>query len=234
MDNKKRICILLDDIIKKEWQEFAQTKNISTISKLIRQSVEFYIDFYSRITDFESISQFVHDLKEPLTSIKGFSEILMNDYKNELSLDALLKIKYIFDQSEILEDRIEKLSEKSNNDIKQKQILIVDDDNFTLKLLANNFEKKGIKCMKAINGTQAIEILNKLKPRFILLDIMLPDISGYEICKKIKSNENTSNIKVYYITAIPEIEVKNKLKETGADGYFTKPFKMNEFDPLLI
>ena len=70
-------------------------------------------------------------------------------------------------------------------------------------------------------------------PKLILLDILLPDGSGYEICKKIKTDDKLKNIPVYYITAVPETEVHNKMSETKADGYFLKPFNISDFNILL-
>ncbi|MHA1491499.1 MAG: response regulator, partial [Promethearchaeota archaeon] len=61
------------------------------------------------------------------------------------------------------------------------------------------------------------------------LDIILPDLSGYEICKTIKSNNEYKKIPVYYLTAIAGSEVKKNLKDTGADGYILKPFNFSDF-----
>jgi CheY-like chemotaxis protein len=70
-------------------------------------------------------------------------------------------------------------------------------------------------------------------PKKILSDILLPDISGYEICKTIKLNNKLKDIPIFYITAVTEPEVSQKLKETGAEGYFTKPFDLTEFIVLF-
>ena len=67
----------------------------------------------------------------------------------------------------------------------------------------------------------------------ILLDIILPDISGYEICKRIKSDEKFKSIPLYYLTAIPGTEVEKNIEETGADGYILKPFDLSDFEPIL-
>lgn len=77
-----------------------------------------------------------------------------------------------------------------------------------------------------------MEELNKNVPKLILLDILLADMSGFEICKKLKIDDNYKNMPIYYITAIPESEVKKKMEETGADGFFIKPFNFDEFEVL--
>ena len=75
--------------------------------------------------------------------------------------------------------------------------------------------------------------MNNTVPKLILLDILLPDVSGYEICKKIKADEKLKDIPVYYITAVPEAEVHSKMSETKANGYILKPFNISEFNILL-
>jgi CheY-like chemotaxis protein len=70
-------------------------------------------------------------------------------------------------------------------------------------------------------------------PKLILLDIFLPDITGYEVCQRIRAHEEFKKIPLFYITAVPEGEVSEKVKETGADGYFLKPFDITSFTQLF-
>ncbi|KKL92046.1 hypothetical protein LCGC14_1888570, partial [marine sediment metagenome] len=156
-DDKERICILVSEDMKNEWQDFGTKNNISTLSKLIRKSVEFYMTFKTNNFDFENISNITHYLKEPLTSIKGNSEILIKDHKHELNWDILLKIKNIFDESEILQQRIEGLVVGKTSGENQIDLLIVDDDHSTIKLLTGYFESKGYTCETAFNGEDALE-----------------------------------------------------------------------------
>jgi len=67
----------------------------------------------------------------------------------------------------------------------------------------------------------------------VLLDIILPDYSGYDICKQIKSNKNFRNIAVYLLTAIPGSEVEKNLEESNADGYILKPFDFSDFEVIF-
>ncbi|KKN57390.1 hypothetical protein LCGC14_0562620 [marine sediment metagenome] len=233
IDNKERICILVSEDLKNKWQDFGTKNNISTLSKLIRESVEFYMILKSNKFDFENISNITHYLKEPLTSIKGFSEILIENHKHELSWDVLLKIRNIFDESKILEKRIESLSINKIKIEPQYDVLIVDDDLSTIKLLTDYFESKGYICENAIDGETTLEKIKDFTPKLILLDIILPNISGYDVCKKIKSNPKIKDVLIYYITAVPPLEVKQHVKETGAEGYFLKPFNMGDFNILF-
>ncbi len=78
-----------------------------------------------------------------------------------------------------------------------------------------------------------MEALRKNIPKNYLLDIILPDYSGYDICKQIKSNKESQDISVYLLTAIPDSEVEKHLKESIADGYILKPFDFSDFEVIF-
>ena len=84
-----------------------------------------------------------------------------------------------------------------------------------------------------LGDTKGIEELNNFIPKLILLDINLPDLSGYDLCKMIKSNKNLKDIPVYLLTAIPVSEVEKKLEETKVEGYILKPFDFSDFEILF-
>ena len=174
-----------------------------------------------------------HNLREDLSSIKGFSQILIQEYKDELSWDLLLKIKEIFDKSLNLENLLNKILDDKEEKIDNYDILIIDDDESTVYLISEFFKKRGITFKATGLGNEAMYLIQKNPPKLILLDILLPDNDGYEICKSIKSNSKFKNIPIFYITAVPESEVKEELKITGADGYFLKPFDMSQFNLVL-
>ena len=112
-------------------------------------------------------------------------------------------------------------------------ILIVDDDLATLRLLTTYFESKEVTCKGVVSGAKALEELKNNHPKIVLVDIILPDIVGFEICKKIKSNQKLKNIPVYFISTIPCSEVEKHLAETKADGYILAPFALSDFDGIL-
>ena len=230
---KKRINILVSEEKKNAWDAFAENNHISTISKLIRNAVDLYINVKPKLDQLETYSKSVHNLKEELSSIKGFSQLLIEQHKDELSWEALLKIKEIIDKSANIEKILNDISNTHKLRDRQYDILIVDDDSSTINLISNYFKKKGYSLIDTSLGNQAIELLKKITPKLILLDILLPDVSGYEICKKIKTREELKNIPIFYITAVPEAEVQDKMSETKANGYFLKPFNISDFNILL-
>lgn len=232
-EEKERITILVSEETKNRWQDFSKNKKFSTLSKLIRKSVEFFIDFSSNPNPLTMLSNLSHDLKEPLTVIKGFSHLLIENYRDKLDWGTLSKIKDVYDQSLILEGIITNTLDNYQHGKREYDILLVDDDISTNKVLIDYFQLKGYSCKDIVSGSETFKELSTYKPKLILLDILLPEINGYEICKKIKSDENYRSIPIFYITAIPENEVKLKMKETMADGYFLKPFNLPEFENLF-
>ncbi|MFX1391441.1 MAG: response regulator [Promethearchaeota archaeon] len=231
-EENKRVGILISEEMKDKWQNFAEKNNFSTLSMLIRRAVNLYVDNNSIISRLENISRLTHDLKEPLTSIQGFSQLILENEAEDLNPRVLLKIKEIFSQSIYLEKMINEINIDAIQDEADYDVLIVDDDNPTLTLLNDYFESKGITSFGVNTGLRGLEELKRGIPKLILLDIILPDISGYDICKKIKTNDNLREIPVFYITAKSEKDVSQNLEETGAEGFLLKPFKFSQFKIL--
>ena len=230
---KERITILVSEDTKNRWLDFSKNKNYSTLSKLIRKSVESYIESSLRPSPVTTISKLSHELKQPLTAIKGFSHLLIENYKSKLDWGTLSKIKEVYDQSLILEGIIANALGDYQQESVEYDILLVDDDDSTNKVLLDYFQIKGFTCKDVVSGSETFNELEVYSPKLILLDILLPDVSGYEICKKIKLDDRYKDIYVFYITAVPGNEVRARIKETLADGYFLKPFNFTEFEKLF-
>lgn len=235
--DKERISLYISEDTKQKWQEFKDKHDYSTISKLIRDSVNSFIEKSSGSLgsslskmDPQTISNISHALKEPLTTIKGFSQLLLENYKNELEEDVLSTIKNIFDQSILLETKIVNILDDIKVESGEYDVLLIEDDVPTIRLIKSFFESKGVVCKGAQSGTKGLDELRGSVPKLILLDIILPDVSGYDLCKQIKRDEKYKNIPVYFLTAIPESEVEKKLEETEADGYILKPFDFSDFE----
>ena len=188
-EEMKRIGILVSEATKSKWQDFVDQHEFTTISMLIRKAVNFYIDSTVKIDFLENISKFEHDLKEPLTSIKGFSQLIIENYSNNIEIGILMRIKEIFNQSNYLEKKINEYCSSLDAEIEEYDILIIEDDNPTIMVLTDFLEMRGYSCIGVTTGAKGLEELSRSIPKLILLDIILPDINGYEVCKKIKSDE---------------------------------------------
>lgn len=110
--------------------------------------------------------------------------------------------------------------------VKSKQILIVDDEQSIRTLLDYNLKQAGYETIMASDGKEAIEMAEAKKPDLILLDLMLPQISGIEVCKMLRSQH--INIPIIMLTAKSEELDKVLGLEIGADDYMTKPFSPRE------
>lgn len=234
-EETERIGVIVSTKTKDEWKNFIKDHDISTISKLIRNSVEYYMESKSKSSLLENITSLTHDLKEPLTSIKGFSQLTMENDLDKLEHlpNIRARIKEIYNQSVFLENKINEILNGVKTESTQYDILIIEDDSPTIMVLTDFFKIKGYSSIGITTGTKAIEELNRSTPKLIMLDILLPDISGYEVCERIKSNKNFNHIPIFYMTAIPESEVIEKIEETKAEGLLLKPFNFSEFEAVF-
>lgn len=239
---KERISLYVEDKVKNDWQDFINVNDdFPTFSELIRQSVNSFIEDSSRVSNDLSklnpttISNISHALKEPLTSIKGYSQLLLEseEYRGKLSNHIEETIKNIFAQSNILENIIKNFLDNIKPESTPYDILLIEDDLPTIRLITNYFENKEYICKGLVSGTKGLEELKRTIPKVILLDIILPDISGYDICQTIKTDNIFKKIPVYFLTAISESEVKKNFQKYGADGYILKPFNFSDFDVIF-
>ena len=228
--DKERITFLASEEDKRSWYEFMKKKEFTTFSKLIREAIAYYIESDIANLSNKTISDLSHDLKEPLTAIKGFTHLIIENYKDKLDWEILTKINSVYDQSLILERIINDALVRGTKE--EIDILIVDDDESTNKVLTDLFTFKGYSVKAVASGDDAFRVLQNTTPKILLLDIILSKMSGYEICKRIKSEDKFKNLLIFYITAVPRSEVEGKIDETGADGFFLKPFDYLEFDHL--
>jgi len=240
---KERISLYVAEDVKDDWQNFINTNKNSfpTFSELIRQSVNSFIEDSSRVSSELSklnpttLSNISHALKEPLTSIKGYSQLLLEseDYRGKLSNHVEETIKNIFDQSNLLENIIKNFLDNIKPDIAPYDILLIEDDLATIRLITSYFESKKYVCKGVVSGTKGLEELRRTIPKVILLDIILPDLSGYDICHTIKTDNDFKKIPVFFLTAISASEVKKHLRTSLADGYILKPFNFSDFNIIF-
>lgn len=107
-------------------------------------------------------------------------------------------------------------------------ILIVDDTPNNLRLLSTMLTDKGYKVRKAINGERALKAVRGMTPDLVLLDIMMPDMDGYDVCRRLKNSPDTRNIPVIFISALDDEMDKVLAFDVGGVDYIPKPFQIQE------
>ncbi|MDW7773606.1 MAG: response regulator [Desulfobulbaceae bacterium] len=112
--------------------------------------------------------------------------------------------------------------------VRKMRLMIVDDNVDTVELLTKRFRAQGYDTVAAYDGEQALRMVREKMPDIILLDIMMPKIDGYEVCRQLKEDESTRHIPILMLTAKSQVPEKVRGLDTGADGYLTKPFDYNE------
>ncbi|MGV2831374.1 diguanylate cyclase domain-containing protein [Myxosarcina sp. GI1(2024)] len=109
-----------------------------------------------------------------------------------------------------------------------EEVLVVDDRADNLELLSTVLRLQGYKVEQANSGRAALEKVKVAPPDIILLDISMPEMSGYEVCKLLKANPSTNNIPVIFISVLNEAIDKLEAFRAGGDDYITKPFQIEE------
>ena len=108
------------------------------------------------------------------------------------------------------------------------KVLVVEDEDALSQLLSYNLEKEGFSVSIAADGEDAMLAVDEEKPDLVLLDWMLPNLSGVEICRQIRANHSIRDLPVIMLTARGEEEDRIRGLDIGADDYVTKPFSMTE------
>jgi two-component system, OmpR family, alkaline phosphatase synthesis response regulator PhoP len=115
------------------------------------------------------------------------------------------------------------LEEMSQTDITASTVLIVDDHEQNLELLQAYLEELGCKTLGARDGIDAVEMVERHNPDLVLLDVMMPRMSGFQVCEKIKSDPMTRDIPVVMVTALNEVADVERAVESGANDFLSKP-----------
>ena len=109
-----------------------------------------------------------------------------------------------------------------------KKILIVDDEADLVETIRFPLELGGFQVLAAYNGEEGLNQARSERPDLILLDLMLPKLDGYKICRLLKFDDRYKHIPIFMLTAKTQEKDKILGKETGADEYLTKPFDIDE------
>jgi DNA-binding response OmpR family regulator len=116
----------------------------------------------------------------------------------------------------------------TKNDNETEAILLVDDNPTNLQLLFETLDGRGYKLLIAKDGKTALSIARKACPHLILLDIMMPEIDGYEVCRQLKADPATEEIPIIFLSALTDTKDKVQGLDLGAVDYVTKPFQPDE------
>ena len=110
----------------------------------------------------------------------------------------------------------------------KRTILLVDDDIFLVDIMAFTFKQSGFEIIKAHNGKEALEVIDKESIDLILTDIMMPVMDGFELAKNIKEKPKIRHLPIIFLTAKSNIEDKNKGFSLGINDYVVKPFNLKD------
>ena len=112
--------------------------------------------------------------------------------------------------------------------MRKPTVLVAEDEGALITLLRYNLEREGYRVLEAQDGEEALLVASEEKPDLVLLDWMLPQLSGIEVCRRLRGRQETRNVPIIMLTARGEEGDRIRGLDTGADDYMTKPFAMTE------
>jgi excisionase family DNA binding protein len=133
------------------------------------------------------------------------------------------------DLDQFLRDKGMPLPEEPKGE-ERKRILVVDDDKIIVETIVQSLEEDefGYEMISASDGFEAGLQVSHFKPDLLILDIMMPDINGYEVCQKVKSNPESKDTKIIVLSAYLNDEAFKQMKDYGADACFSKPLPLEQ------
>ena len=119
---------------------------------------------------------------------------------------------------------------RNRTSLARKKILVVDDDKIVVDTIVQALEEDehGYDLISAADGVEAESQITRFKPDLIILDIMIPDINGYEVCRKVKSDPATKDIKIIVLSAYLSEEAFLQMRTYGAEACFSKPLSLEK------
>jgi two-component system alkaline phosphatase synthesis response regulator PhoP len=115
----------------------------------------------------------------------------------------------------------------------KKSILFIDDEPDILAVTTFRLKKLGYHILLANNGKEGMEIVRNECPSLIFLDLLMPEMDGYQFCKELKKDQRDKDIPIILFTAVEDLSVQKALKETGAQGVLNKPYEPNELLEMI-
>jgi CheY-like chemotaxis protein len=115
----------------------------------------------------------------------------------------------------------------------KKTILIVDDNEDIITTYRVVLDRMGYAVVVVKDGSEVLGVMEKVKPDLVLLDVLLPGLSGSEVCKALKGTSQTRNIPVVAITASVSADTRKRMKEVGADEFLLKPIDVSDLNRVI-
>lgn len=111
--------------------------------------------------------------------------------------------------------------------------LVVDDNFYNVKLLEARLQVQGYLVATAFGGEEALAQIEAFNPQIVLLDVMMPGMDGYEVCRRIRQNPATAHLPVVMVTALDKPSDRDAAMAAGADGFLTKPVEDDMLFPMI-
>ena len=108
------------------------------------------------------------------------------------------------------------------------EILVVDDDRDVAQSIELALRRRGFRVTLAHSGVEALKLLHRYRPDMVLLDVLMPGMSGIEVCRRLRADENTADLPVIFLTARGQERDRIEGLRVGADDYLSKPFNLEE------
>lgn len=173
----------------------------------------------NKITDFLAQKEFGASSSE-ISKKTGHNRITVTKYLEIMNANNEVTVK------DVAQARFWRL--KTKND--KSKILVVDDEPNVVELVSLSLIPGKYEILKAYSGLDALDRVYQVKPDLIILDLMMPNVDGYEVCKRLKNSPITRHIPIIILSAKGEIKDKLQTMELGADDYMTKPFDPMELE----
>lgn len=227
--NKEKLLRLEEELKDKEAKIMEDTKILESNNKIlkIKENV-----IKNEMVKLEQITKEKTILEEEVKNLKESKKLLTAEL--ELTRKELQPLSQELSEKrwkmEQIQGKLKELSIKEEN-IKGNniKILIVEDNKLTRKVTSSILIKHNFDIIEAENGNSGLNLAQERQPDLILMDLMLPDISGYEVTEKLKKSEQTAHIPVIAFSALNETESIMKAMKAGCCDYLVKPFKIQEF-----